>query len=94
MAVFSVGPASHGLGNGLMDATLRIKNLSIALEALSRFPGTGELSLAIETSLQEEIRKFRETQEKETQWPQRGPADPTTGGPKKWGPNADDDIPF
>jgi len=69
----------------MMDATLRIKNLSIALEALSRVPGVGECSLAIENSLHEEIRKFREEQEKETQWPRQWPARATL---------TDDDIPF
>lgn len=67
-----------------MDATLRIKNLSIALEALSRIPRVGECSTAIEVLLQEEIRKFREEQEKENQWPQRGPTKSTL----------DDEIPF
>jgi len=57
-----------------MDATIRIKNLSIALEALSRVPGVGECSTAIEVLLQEEIRKFREEQEKENHWPLQRPA--------------------
>ena len=55
----------------MMDATLRIKNLSIALEALSGVPGVGDCFTAIEVLLQEEIRKFREEKEKETQWPLR-----------------------
>lgn len=67
-----------------MDATLRIKNLSIALEAVSRIVGCTTAHLHIENLLQEEIRKFREEQEKENQWPQRGPTKSTT----------DDDIPF
>ena len=58
----------------MSDATLRIKNLSIALEALSRVPGVGECSMAIEVLLQEEIRKFQEEQAKETRWPHQGPA--------------------
>jgi len=55
-----------------MDATLRIKNLSIALEALSRINTDGSLYLytSIEMLLKKEIQEV----EKETQWPQRGPA--------------------
>jgi len=74
------------------DATLRIKNLSIALEALSRVPGVGECSMAIEVLLQEEIRKFREEQEKEMQWPHQGPARTTACDKDPYA--KDDKIPF
>ncbi len=62
----------------MSDATLRIKNLSIALEALSRInrEGSHDLFDTIEALLQDTIRAFRKEKEKETQWPQR-PAKPT-----------------
>lgn len=68
-----------------MDATIRIKNLSIALEALSRIVGAHEHSAAIDILLQEEIRAFREEKEKETQWP---------GKPARTSTTNTDDIPF
>jgi len=56
-----------------MDATLRIKNLSIALERLYRLTGSdwGTLRGEMENLLHEEIQAFREEKEKENQWPQR-----------------------
>ncbi len=69
-----------------MDVTLRIKNLSIALEALSRIPGSTLFSYDIGKLLEEEIRQYKEKKEKETQWPRQRPA-PTA-------PNLDDEIPF
>lgn len=46
------------------DVTLRIKNLSISLEALSRInnEGSGELYAAIETLLREEITEAQKEQ--------------------------------
>ena len=51
------------------DATLRIKNLSIALEALSHGPKSRVLRDAVEILLHEQIKAFREEKEKENQWP-------------------------
>jgi hypothetical protein len=69
------------------DATLRIRNLSIALEALSRVNGhtATELVSGVQEALMAEIKAYREEKEKETQWPHLArPAKPTP----------DDDIPF
>jgi hypothetical protein len=66
------------------DASLRIKNLSISLEALSRINGytaTG-LYVDIERLLGKEIKALKEEQEQPLTAP---PARPTT---------SDDDIPF
>jgi hypothetical protein len=73
-----------------MDATLRIKNLSIALEALSRVNTDGSLYLyiSVEMLLKKEIQEV----EKETQWPQRGPAKPTVYDKDPYA--KDDDISF
>ena len=68
-----------------MDATLHIKNLSIALEALSRIVGQQAHFNDIENILNEEIRRYWRENVKETQWPQRGPAKPITN---------EDDIPL
>ena len=55
------------------DPTLRIKNLSIALEALSKAPENGKLAARVWFLLTQAI----EDAEKETQWPQRqAPAKP------------------
>ncbi len=69
-----------------MNATLRIKNLSIALEALSRIntSRSHEHSQDIEGLLAQEIYSFRREKEKENQWPQRS-AKPITD---------EDNIPF
>jgi hypothetical protein len=73
----------------MMDATLRIKNLSIALEALSRINIPGSLGFynEIETLLSKEIYEAK----KETQWPNQTarPAMPVYN--KDYDP---DDIPF
>lgn len=73
-----------------MDATLRIKNLSIALEALSRVNTITSYkhSQDIEGLLAQEIRDFQ----RETQWPKQGPAKPET----QHNPftNNEDEIPF
>ena len=77
-----------------MDATLRIKNLSIALEALSHSVTSlrnFERISAIEELLDEEIRTFKEEKEKENQWPQR-PAKPTVYDKDPYA--KDDEIPF
>jgi hypothetical protein len=68
------------------DASLRIKNLSISLEALSRINGYGAsgLYVDIETLLGKEIKALKEEQEQPLTAP---PARPTI-------PNPDDDIPF
>jgi len=70
------------------DATLRIKNLSIALEALSRInsPGAFEafskIGVLLDTAIQEV--------EKETQWPPRArPAKPGPHGDREY---PDEDI--
>jgi len=68
-----------------MDATLRIKNLSIALEALSRIVGQQAHFNDIENILNEEIRQYWRENEKETQWPHKAPAKPIIN---------EDDIPF
>jgi hypothetical protein len=75
----------------MVDATLRIKNLSIALEALSRIAitdGRYNHFERIQELLNEEIQKAQ----KETQWPRRGSAKPET----QYNPftNNEDDIPF
>lgn len=64
-----------------MDATARIKNLSIALEALSRInhPAAGNLFEAIEGLLDKAIHEERKTA--------TPPARPATT-------TSDDDIPF
>ena len=76
-----------------MDATLRIKNLSIALEALSRISGydTTLRSSEIQEILRQEIVNYQKEQEKETQWPNR-PAKPTVYDKDPYA--KDDDIPF
>ena len=63
-----------------VDATLRIKNLSIALEALSRITGYAATTLhtEIQEALMQELKAFREEKEKENQWPRQGPARTTT----------------
>lgn len=63
------------------DVTLRIKNLSFSLEALSRINNEGSSSLyaEIETLLREEIKEAAKEQ---------GPYKPTTAT------TDDDDIPF
>lgn len=65
----------------MSDATLRIKNLSTALEALSNIADLeGDLDTiqqGVKELLQEEIHTFKEEKEKETQWPNR-PARTTT----------------
>jgi hypothetical protein len=71
------------------DPTLRIKNLSIALEALSKVPENGKIAASVWLLLTRAI----EDAEKETQWPQRqAPAKPET----QYNPftNNEDDIPF
>ncbi len=71
----------------MTDPTLRIKNLSIALEALSHAgPGYSATSLhsEIQEALMAELKAFREEKEKENQWPQR-PTQPI---------NNEVDIPF
>ncbi len=62
-----------------MDATLHIKNLSIALEALSRVNSirSQEFFKDIEGLLAIEIFVFRKEKEKETQWPPRAWPAPT-----------------
>ena len=67
-----------------VDGTLRIKNLSIALEALSHVRGSTVFSYNIEKLLEQEILEEKERKEKEKQWPHQGSAKPTP----------DDDIPF
>jgi hypothetical protein len=57
------------------DATLRIKNLSIALEALSRIAGARYFD-DIQTALKSEIEHY--WKEKETQWPHNARPAPTT----------------
>jgi len=63
----------------MMDATLRIKNLSIALKAISRVntSTSHELSRDIESLLAQEIFAFR----KETLWPRKAPAKPNLTDP-------------
>ena len=53
-----------------MDATHRIKNLSIALEALSHIVGQQGQFNDVENILNEEVRRYWQEKEKETQWPQ------------------------
>lgn len=67
------------------DATTRVKNLSIALEALSRINNEGSPQLydSIETALNNEIEALWKEQAK-TAMPPARPAIPTP----------DDDIPF
>lgn len=74
----------------MTDPTLRIKNLSIALEALSRVntSTSHEHSKDIEGLLAQEIYAFR----KETQWPQRGPAKPAVYDTDPF--TKDEEIPF
>jgi len=62
----------------MMDATLRIKNLSIALEAVSRVVNCTTAFLNIENLLLDEIQKFQKEKEKENQWPQRPARTATT----------------
>jgi len=72
----------------MSDATLRIKNLSIALEALSRINSGDSFSLyerIVDLLKDEIITKEKETQEAQ-QWPQRPARTATT--------NLDDEIPF
>ena len=57
--------------------TLHIKNLSVALEALSRIVGQQAHFNDIENILNEEIRRYWRENVKENQWPQR-PAKPIT----------------
>lgn len=64
-----------------MNATARIKNLSIALEALSRIPKSESLSEDIEKLLWKEIKEAHEEKEP----PHRARPAATT---------SDDDIPF
>jgi len=51
------------------DTTLRIKNLSIALEALSRISSGADCFFRIEEILKDEITKYEKEKEKEIQWP-------------------------
>jgi len=67
----------------MMDATLRIKNLSIALEALSRIPDSGQFTYDIEKLLKVEIKVLQEENQKATEAVR--PAKSTTDK---------DDIPF
>ena len=55
----------------MSDATLRIKNLSIALEALSRVAQCG-CYITIENLLRDEIEEFQKEKEKDNQWPRQG----------------------
>jgi len=71
----------------MADATHRIKNLSIALEALSRVPGSLMLSNNIQKLLEMEIFIYHKEKEKEIQWPWHGRPAPTT-------PNPEDECPF
>lgn len=48
----------------MTDATARIKNLSIALEALSRIPNSTDLSYDIEKLLKAEIEAQKEENER------------------------------
>lgn len=66
-----------------MDATARIKNLSIALEALSRIPKSESLSEDIEKLLWKEINEAQEEKE-QTRYIRKSPIIPTS----------DDDIHF
>jgi len=70
------------------DATLRIKNLFIALEALSHLSGTDVYRSEVEVLLAYAINEAK----KETQWPHKAPAKPET----QYNPFANnaDDIPF
>ena len=72
----------------MMDATLRIKNLSIALEALSHLSGTDVYRSEVEVLLAYTINEAK----KETQWLHKAPAKPET----QCNPftNNEDDIPF
>jgi len=72
----------------MMDATLRIKNLSIALEALSRINEARDSYLQVQTLLQEEVYAFSKEKAKETQWSKRDLAKPNLTDPFA------DDIPF
>lgn len=67
----------------MTDVPTRIKNLSIALEALSRIPNSGHLSKRIEATLEEEIDTL-EKEQTEKAYPPARPAIPTP----------DDDILF
>ncbi len=60
----------------MMDATLRIKNLSIALEALSRI-NTGD-SFSLYERIVDLLKDEIITKEKENQWPQRPARTATT----------------
>jgi len=55
----------------MSDATLRIKNLSIALEALSHVTGSNHIKHfnRIEELLEDEILGLEKEKEKENQWP-------------------------
>ena len=61
----------------MSDATLRIKNLSIALEAISRVAQCSYYK-DVEDLLWDEIKEFKKEKEKENQWPQRGPTRTST----------------
>jgi len=67
------------------DPTLCIKNLSFALEALSRIVGQQAHFNDIENILNEEIRRYWRENVKETQWPPRQ-------APAK--PDLNDEMPF
>ena len=64
-----------------MDHTLRIKNLSIALEALSHIVGQQAHFNNIENILNEEIRQYWRENVKEKQWPHKAPAKPNLTDP-------------
>jgi len=70
-------------------STLQIKNLAIALEALSRVQGSSSLSYDIEKLLEKEIKLEQENHEKREEFNQTiqppAPKSPT---------NKYDDIPF
>jgi len=71
----------------MMDATLRIKNLSIALEALHRTPECGGLAASVWLLLKQEVKEAEEEQTKAGQWPGK-PTRTTTNN------ITDDEIPF
>ena len=73
----------------MSDASLRIKNLSISLEALSRIHDLGYPSLhtKVETLLRNEIEEYEKEQARRTEILPAPPARPTI-------PDTDDDIPF
>jgi len=57
------------------DATLRIKNLSIALEALHRTPECGDLAASVWLLLKQEVAEAEKEKTEARQWPRR-PAKP------------------